>query len=115
MKKKLIFILIVCATVCMSTSCARKVNGATPHRRDRNCGCENLSPTPNNVQCTMNNVQFEVTDMEMYDVYGKVVRIVETLRATSLQEINVHDLAPGLYFIRLTTNQCVVTKPFVKK
>ncbi|MBQ3732833.1 MAG: hypothetical protein II859_02610 [Bacteroidales bacterium] len=58
MKKKLIFILIVCATVCISTSCARKVNGATPHRRDRNCGCENLSPTPNNVQCTMNNVQF---------------------------------------------------------
>ena len=63
----------------------------------------------------MNNVQFEVTDMEMYDVYGKVVRIVKTLRATSLQEINVHDLAPGLYFIRLTTNQGVVTKPFVKK
>jgi M6 family metalloprotease-like protein len=70
-----------------------------------------------NVQCTMNNVQFEVTDMEVYDVYGKVVRIVETLRATSLQtaQINVSGLAPGLYFIRLTTNQGVVTKPFVKK
>ena len=45
MKKRLTFILIVCAIVCLSTSCARKINGATPHRRDRNCGCENLSPT----------------------------------------------------------------------
>ena len=52
MKKKLIFILIICAIVCMSTSCARKINGATPHRRDRNCGCENLYPMYN-LQCTM--------------------------------------------------------------
>lgn len=48
MKKKLTFILITCAMICLSTSCARKINGATPHRRDRNCGCENLySPKPN--------------------------------------------------------------------
>ena len=43
MKKKLTFILIICATICISTSCARKINGATPHRRDRNCGCENIN------------------------------------------------------------------------
>jgi hypothetical protein len=42
MKQKLTFILIVCAILCISTSCARKINGATPHRRDRNCGCEKL-------------------------------------------------------------------------
>ncbi|MBP5205538.1 MAG: hypothetical protein J6Z44_01965 [Bacteroidales bacterium] len=27
----------------LATSCSRRINGATPHRRDRNCGCENLS------------------------------------------------------------------------
>jgi hypothetical protein len=42
MKKKLTFIIIICAIICISTSCARKINGATPHRRDRNCGCENI-------------------------------------------------------------------------
>ncbi|MCR4827611.1 MAG: hypothetical protein K5882_11790 [Bacteroidales bacterium] len=42
MKKKLTFILIICAIICISTSCARKINGATPHRRDRNCGCEKI-------------------------------------------------------------------------
>jgi hypothetical protein len=50
MKKKWIIGILIFATVCISTSCARKINGATPHRRDRNCGCENLSPTPDNVQ-----------------------------------------------------------------
>ena len=42
MKKRLTIITILCAMICLSTSCARKINGATPHRRDRNCGCENI-------------------------------------------------------------------------
>lgn len=53
MKKKLTFILVICAIICISTSCARKINGATPHRRDRNCGCERLDqgkPQPQNLQ-----------------------------------------------------------------
>lgn len=53
MKKKLTFILVICAMICISTSCARKINGATPHRRDRNCGCERFDqgkPQPQNLQ-----------------------------------------------------------------
>ncbi|MCR4872122.1 MAG: hypothetical protein K5885_01110 [Bacteroidales bacterium] len=46
MKKRLKLGLIVCVLLCISTSCARKISGATPHRRDRNCGCEKISPTP---------------------------------------------------------------------
>ena len=42
MKKGKILLVIICVTICFSTSCARKINGATPHRRDRNCGCENV-------------------------------------------------------------------------
>jgi M6 family metalloprotease-like protein len=68
-----------------------------------------------NVECRMKNEELEVTNMEVYDVYGKVVAVLETCHGASLQEINVRSLAPGLYFISLTTNQGVVTKPFVKK
>ena len=57
MKKKWIIGILICATVCVSVSCARKINGATPHRRDRNCGCENLSPTPNSAQDSTFKVQ----------------------------------------------------------
>ena len=68
-----------------------------------------------NVQCTMNNVQVE--SIEVYDVYGKIVRTgVETFHETSLQtvQINVSGLAAGMYFVRVTTDQGVITKQFVK-
>lgn len=42
MKKKMLFGIIFCVSLCILTSCSRKVIGATPHRRDRNCGCENI-------------------------------------------------------------------------
>ena len=67
MKKRLTIILIVCAIVCLSTSFARKINGATPHRRDRNCGCENLSPTPNNAECRMQNVEYTMYNSQFTD------------------------------------------------
>ena len=68
-----------------------------------------------NVQCTMNDVQLK--GIEVIDVYGKVVStVVETLPATSLQtQINVSGLAAGIYFVRVTTEQGVATKTFVKK
>ena len=54
--------------------------------------------------------------MEVYDVYGKLVTVVETGRAPSLQtRINVSDLANGMYFVRVTTEEGVVTKTFVKR
>ena len=55
MKKKLSFILIICATICISTSCARKINGATPHRRDRNCGCENIYTSQTECELAMSD------------------------------------------------------------
>ena len=58
MKKKLTLILIVCAIVCTATSCARKINGATPHRRDRNCGCENLYSSKQ--ECVLARINDEV-------------------------------------------------------
>lgn len=39
--KKLIWLIGILAFVL--ASCSPKINGATPHRRDRHCGCENLS------------------------------------------------------------------------
>ena len=68
-----------------------------------------------NVECTMSNEQLNVTSMEVVDVYGKMVAVVETRHGTSLQGINICNLAPGLYFVRLITDQGVVTKPFVKQ
>lgn len=67
-----------------------------------------------NVQITHENLQ--VKEMEICDVYGKVVSVTETPFATSLQtRINVSGLANGVYFVRVITEQGVLTKPFVKQ
>jgi hypothetical protein len=68
-----------------------------------------------NVQCTMNNVQLE--GIEVIDVYGKVVRTVVRANNYSPMQtrINVSDLANGMYFVRVTTEEGAVTKTFVKR
>ena len=68
-----------------------------------------------NVECTMNNVQLE--GIEVIDVYGKVVRtVVGANNYSPLQtRINVSDLAAGMYFVRVTTEEGSATKIFVKK
>ena len=66
-----------------------------------------------NVECTMNNVQLE--GIEVIDVYGKVVRTVVGANNYSPIRINVSGLANGMYFVRVTTDEGVVTKTFIKK
>ena len=89
---------------------------------------ENIVVYPNptkdviNVQCTMYNVQCPV--IEIVDVYGKIITTVGTRFIASSQspasaqsptQINVSGLAAGMYFVRVTTDRGVVTKPFVKR
>ncbi len=73
-----------------------------------------------NVQCTMNNAQ--CSGIEIVDVYGKIITTVGTRFIASAQfpasaptQINVSGLAAGMYFVRVTTDRGVVTKPFVKR
>ena len=69
-----------------------------------------------NIEFRMKNEEWGMANLEVYDVYGKIVAVVGANNYSPLQtRINVRDLAPGLYFLRLTTNQGIVTKPFVKK
>ena len=64
-----------------------------------------------NVQCTMNN-ELWGGDLQLLDVYGKLLQIVPITSETT--PINVADLASGIYFVRVTTDQGVATKRFVK-
>lgn len=50
----------------------------------------------------------DVKGIEVYDMYGKLVRVSEMTR------INVTDFADGIYFVKVTTDKGVVTKRFVK-
>ncbi len=80
---------------------------------------DNVTVYPNpakdvvNVQCTMNNAQ--CSGVEVFDVYGKVVRTVVGVNNDSSLQINVSGLAPGMYFVRVATDKGAVTKQFVKR
>ena len=54
-----------------------------------------------------------VTAMEVYDVFGKLINTVNVVENPT--RISVNGLADGMYFVRVTTEQGVVTKTFVKK
>ena len=54
-----------------------------------------------------------VTLMEVYDVYGKLISTVNAIDNPT--RINVSSLANGMYFVRVTTEEGSVTKTFVKK
>ena len=76
-----------------------------------------------NVQCSWFNDQGSMVNVqwgiEVVDVYGKVVRTVGLPQCDSptdgISRVNVSGLAAGMYFVRVTTDRGVVTKPFVKR
>ena len=72
-----------------------------------------LYPNPNNGQFTINNEQFTIKNVDVYDVYGKLLKTVE-VNANSVM-VDANELSAGMYFVRISTEKGVVTKSFVKK
>ena len=54
-----------------------------------------------------------VTMIEVYDVYGKLVNTMNIINNPT--RININSLADGMYFVRVTTDAGAITKQFVKK
>jgi hypothetical protein len=72
-----------------------------------------LYPNPAKEYIDVRVDKLHVTGMEVYDVYGKLINTVSVIDNPT--RINVSGLASGMYFVRVTTEQGVVTKSFVKK
>ena len=66
-----------------------------------------------NVECRMMNVEYSVTDIQLYDVFGKLIWTDD--HSSTPTRINISGLADGMYFVRVTTDKGAVTKTFVKK
>ncbi|MBR4787577.1 MAG: fibronectin type III domain-containing protein [Bacteroidales bacterium] len=72
-----------------------------------------LYPNPNNGRFTINNEQLIINSVQVYDVYGKLLKTVEVDANTI--ELDVRELSSGMYFVRISTEKGMVTKNFVKK
>ena len=88
---------------------------AIPQYSDENS--VTLYPNPANefvnVQCTMNDVQWDGATAEVFDVYGKRLQTVRV--STEITTLDVSGLADGVYFVRVKNGVDIVSKPFVKK
>ncbi|MBR0055637.1 MAG: T9SS type A sorting domain-containing protein [Bacteroidales bacterium] len=66
-----------------------------------------LYPNPTtgmvNVQFTMNNEQWENVEIQVLDVYGRLLQTVETCHGASLQttQIDLSQYTPGVYLVRV--------------
>ena len=85
-----------------------------------NVGIENylessvtLYPNPAKEYVDIRVNDLNVTGMQVYDVYGKLINTITVIDNPT--RINVSSLANGMYFVRVTTEEGVVTKQFVKK
>ena len=72
-----------------------------------------LYPNPAKEYIDVRVDELNVTSMEVYDVYGKLINTVNVIDNPT--RINVSSLASGMYFVRVTTEQGTATKSFVKK
>ena len=55
-----------------------------------------------------------VTGMEVYDVFGKIVRRADVCNTSLQGRIDVSNLSNGIYFVRVKTDCGNVSKKFVK-
>lgn len=74
---------------------------------------ESIKLYPNPVTDIVNITSpFKTLSVNVYNYSGKLVKTFPSLKNN---EINVQDLAPGIYIVTLTTDQGIVTKKIIKK
>ncbi|MCR4965009.1 MAG: fibronectin type III domain-containing protein [Bacteroidales bacterium] len=75
----------------------------------------NLYPNPATemVSVAVSDANIAITSVEVYNVYGQLINVIES--NDNPLRINVSGMADGMYYVRVTTDNGVVTKNFVKR
>lgn len=72
-----------------------------------------IYPNPTTGNITIQSSESKIQKVEVYDIYGKLLK---TTNANSIfTEINISDLAAGIYVARIITKNGIKTKKFVKE
>ena len=71
-----------------------------------------IYPNPTNGTVQIQNTEFLIQDVEIYDAYGKLLNVVSVNDNTAVLDLSSY--AAGTYFVRVVTENGVVTKRVVK-
>ncbi len=72
-----------------------------------------LYPNPTSSHVTIANSNCMIERIEVYDVYGKTLRVQQVNSHTTV--LSADGLANGMYFVRIITDKGTVVKPFTKR
>lgn len=71
------------------------------------------NPTTSFIELRLKSDQLQVTVAKVYDMYGKLMKVVPIQSETTT--LDVTEFAAGVYFVRMESEQGVISKKFVKK
>jgi hypothetical protein len=74
-----------------------------------------LYPNPAKSEITITNYELRITDVEIYNVYGRKLSSHHFIPSSSHHIINVSSLSSGVYFVRLIDAQGSYVQKFVKE
>jgi len=72
-----------------------------------------IYPNPTKETLTITNLNSTVVEIQIIDISGKIVH--QTTPNNQQININVSNLEPGLYLVRMITNNQIINRPFIKE
>ena len=71
-------------------------------------------PNPTTGELRITNYELQVTNVEVFDVYGRKQKIILHSPFSILNSIDITQLPKGLYFLKITTEKGTLTKKIIK-
>jgi hypothetical protein len=72
-----------------------------------------IFPNPTKGQLTITNYELQITNVEIFDVYGRNV-LSHTAYRISHTAIDISELQAGSYFVKITTDKGIIIKKIIK-
>jgi len=91
---------------------AEASKSATMEIKEKEQNLWKIFPNPTTGELTMDNGQWTIQSIEIFDVYGR--KVLES-PLTVLQSYDLTVLQPGIYFLKITTEKGIITKKVIKK
>jgi hypothetical protein len=72
-------------------------------------------PNPTTGELTITNYELQITNIEIFDIYGRKISFNHLINTSSHHLINISHLQTGIYFIKVQTEQGEVVEKIIKQ
>ena len=72
------------------------------------------NPAQDKLNIALGNAGKTISNMEIFDIQGKLIKVLELKSLNSQTSIDIADLRKGVYILKLTSNEGIITRKFSK-